>query len=1108
MKRPVHRMQIANRHHHCRTRIQDCRAAVIRRLTETLFCIALAVLGGPAMLVGGEPASFDALGAEYERDVRPLLKLFCLECHSTPQKAGELDLEQFVRFDQVRLDPQVWQKVDEMLGNGEMPPEDSEQLSAEQQRQLRGWVRSYLDVEARASAGDPGPVVLRRLNNAEYTYTVGDLTGVELDPTREFPVDGAAGEGFTNTGSALVMSPALLRKYLDAGKAIARHAVLLPDGFRFSPHATRRDWTDEIIAQIREFYQEFVESVDLGNGLAVGYINGHVDTRLGQAGRLPLEKYFAATLAQREALTTGGKTIEAVACERGLNARYLGTLWSSLSESRPSLLLDGLRARWRSAQPRDAAALAADVTAWQRGLGTFSPVGLNGRQGASSRWLEPVNPLVTHQELRFQIPESVEGGENKEVVISLVATDAGDGNEYDYVVWQRPRLVKDGQADVLLRDVSQVGPVQASTEAAAGDLEAVMFGKHPNGKAIDDASLCVRAGSVITIGLPAHLAAGRDLVTIAALDEETGREGSVQVDIVPGTPTCQSGLLPSEVTVKFSRVTQVFSEHRDVSFSRPILVGKNSAARATFESAMNEYRSLFPAALCYTQIVPVDELHTTTLFYREDDHLARLMLDDAQKSRLDRLWEELRYVSQSALLRAVVLQDLLTTLGGNEQDKSSQYKAIEPLRAPISERAVAFRKELVAAEPLHVDALVEFADRAYRRPPSDLEANALRGLYRQLREQELPHNEAFRLTLARVFVATPFLFRLENSPAGTAPATISDWELASRLSYFLWSSQPDEELRAVAAAGSLDAPEMLKKQVGRMLSNARVRRLASEFACQWLGIHGFAQNDEKSEKRFPEFARLRGEMYEESVRFFEDMFRTDGSILDLFNADHTFLNESLARHYGIGGVSGPKWRRVTGLRRQGRGGVLGMASILAKQSGASRTSPILRGNWVSETLLGERLPKPPANVPQLPSSVPTGLTARQLIERHSSAPECATCHARIDPYGFALEQYDAIGRLREGTSATQTKLVDGKTIEGIEGLREYLFQDRRHDVVQQFCRNLLGYSLGRAVQLSDEPLMAEMQQQLATSGYRFGVAVETIVLSNQFRMIRGKSSKP
>jgi len=206
---------------------------------RTLFCLVLVLLFGPVIVAGDQPASFDTLGAEYKRDVRPLLGRFCLECHSSKQKEGELDLQRFEALAEVRRGTKVWLKVVEMLDNCEMPPKDSAQLSRQQRKELRGWVERYLHAEALASAGDPGPVVLRRLTNAEYTYTIHDLTGVALNPAREFPTEGAAGEGFTNTGNALVMSQGLLRKYLDAGKAIAAHAVLLPDGFRFSPHTTR-----------------------------------------------------------------------------------------------------------------------------------------------------------------------------------------------------------------------------------------------------------------------------------------------------------------------------------------------------------------------------------------------------------------------------------------------------------------------------------------------------------------------------------------------------------------------------------------------------------------------------------------------------------------------------------------------------------------------------------------------------------------------------------------------------------------------------------------------------------------------------------------------------
>jgi hypothetical protein len=298
-----------------------------------------------------------------------------------------------------------------------------------------------------------------------------------------------------------------------------------------------------------------------------------------------------------------------------------------------------------------------------------------------------------------------------------------------------------------------------------------------------------------------------------------------------------------------------------------------------------------------------------------------------------------------------------------------------------------------------------------------------------------------------------------------------------------------------------------------MLKDARTRRLGEEFATQWLHIYDFASHDEKSTEAFPTFAAVREPMYEESIRSFTDLVQRDGSILELVDSDTTFLNEQLAKHYGIPGVSGDEWRRVAGVKEHGRGGILALGATLAKQSGASRTSPILRGNWVSEVLLGEKLPKPPKDVPVLPETVPAGLTERQLIEKHSSDAACAKCHARIDPFGFALEGYDAIGRLRIPTRSVseglekldvKTKTPDGIELDGLPGLRDYLLTKRRNDFVRQFCKKLLGYALGRGVQLSDEPLLDEMQTRLAADHYRIGNAIDMIVTSPQFRMIRGR----
>jgi len=255
--------------------------------------MVLAPLGVPHSAAAADPES--ANPQYFNNRIRPIFKEYCLRCHSTEKQKGDLDLERFSSLSEVLHQPKVWLAMAEQLANNEMPPKDKPQPPPAERERLVSWVNAVLDDIGRAHAGDPGPVVLRRLSNAEYAYTIRDLTGVEsLDPGHEFPVDGAAGEGFMNTGNSLVMSPSLLTKFLDAGKDVATHAVLLPDGIRFSPKTTTRDWTEELLTQIRAFYREFT---DPRGGDKVNLQGIVFETNEG--GRLPLEKYLAATLELR-----------------------------------------------------------------------------------------------------------------------------------------------------------------------------------------------------------------------------------------------------------------------------------------------------------------------------------------------------------------------------------------------------------------------------------------------------------------------------------------------------------------------------------------------------------------------------------------------------------------------------------------------------------------------------------------------------------------------------------------------------------------------------------------------------------------------------------------
>lgn len=397
---------------------------------------------GPASPAQERPPARPA--EDYATLVRPLLQKYCLGCHSTKAKKGSLDLERFATLDDLRRDLKPWQALLEQVEAGEMPPANRPQPTAEEKARLLARVRGFLDAEARARAGDPGHVPLRRLSNAEYDYTIRDLTGVDLRPTREFPADGAAGEGFSNAAEALGdISPALLTKYVQAARQVAEHAVLLPDGFRFSPSKTRRDWTDEGTAQLRAFYARHV----------------------GGDGRLPIEPYLSAAVRHREALLSGKVTTKDVAARERLNPNYLGVLWQALTDRKPAYPLDVIQGRWRTAKETDVPLLVKEVTELQAALwrtvkvGNYVQASWNGADGyreSLTRQVPVDPPAATSVPLRLAV-KPVPGEPD---VTLLLGTDEVEGKEAR-VVWHRPRFEAAGKPPLLLRDYADYGPAFA-----------------------------------------------------------------------------------------------------------------------------------------------------------------------------------------------------------------------------------------------------------------------------------------------------------------------------------------------------------------------------------------------------------------------------------------------------------------------------------------------------------------------------------------------------------------------------------------------------------------------------------------------------------------------
>ena len=1049
--------------------------------------LAIALLVGLTDLRGAE---------EYGADIRPLLEQYCQKCHSTVTRRGDLDLQRFADVEDIREDLGVWRKLIAMLEDGEMPPEDNPQPSMAERTRIVDWARALIVSEAQANSGDPGRVVLRRLSNAQYDNTVRDLTGCDLDPSREFPADGAAGEGFTNAGEALVMSPGLIEKYFAAAKKISRHAVLLPDGIRFSKYTTRQDWTAEALQKIRTFYGRHTERKR--REWMYGEIPFAVD--FGQA---PLEEYIRATLTYRQHSDASGPGLAELAAKRRLSKKYLQTLWSVLNGElgRNSFLLDELRSRWQSLKPEKSDKLVAEIRRWQHSLWKFNSV------GHFNQWLEPAVPLVRKQSFAVPIETKTEG---EKVVVHLFVGEAGDGSDGDFLVWKRPRFEgnpipvpgdRPRPSDlppILLRDL----PIAITSHTPDG-ADQVVFGQHLDSETPDDASFILQAPAVVEVPVPQSLIGQRQFVVEVELCPQIGGAGSVQAHVSLQKLQPVAEIIPP-VDAKDDH-PEANAHPEPAKF--PVIV-RDDRQKQKFTVAFSAHREWLPPAMCYTQIVPVDEGITIVLFHREDSFLSRFILEEEEKQELDRLWRELRYISQDALK----IHDSFDTWWnfGAHYGRFSR----ESREVPIRQRAERFREQLRGSEPRHVDAVLEFARRAYRRPLAVGEKIELLELYRSLRGLDVPHDEAIRKVLVRVLVSPSFLYRIEEPAPRDSPQPVSSWELASRLSYFLWSSMPDAKLRQVAARGTIKEPEVLLEQTTRMLRDARGRALAIEFAAQWLGFREFNLHEGINEERFPEFAALRWSMYEESLLFFEDMIRCDRPVSDMIDADHTFLNGQLARLYDIPNVAGSKHRRIEGLKKFGRGGVLGMATILTKQSGASRTSPVLRGNWILETLLGNQLPKPPPKVPQLPNdeTETNGLTLRQLVEKHRSIEQCAVCHDKIDPLGFALEGFDPIGRRRDhdlagrpiDRHAVVSEGPEQVKFKGIVGLRNYLLEYRWEEFLSNFCRKLLGYALGRAVEVSDEALLLEMHRELEKNDYRFSSAVITIVSSKQFQCHRGR----
>ncbi|MDB4743365.1 DUF1592 domain-containing protein [Planctomicrobium sp.] len=945
------------------------------------------------------------LRQDFVQHVQPFLKAYCLDCHGQEDPEAKLDLSLTKTLEDVTQSHQTWKEILHRVDVNEMPPADYEPQPTRDQRQaVISWIREMREFESKRNAGDPGVVMARRLSHAEYNYTIHDLTGVDIQPTRTFPVDPANEAGFDNTGESLTMSPALMNKYLAAAREVADYLVLTPTDLLFAPHpaVTETDRDKFCVNRIVDFYAR--QPTDLADYFFVCW------------------KHQAGSSAKSEKTN-----LNSLAAEHEISESYTQLVFDALQADSPFGPLQVLQKLFKDI-PLDADPVVARVKCVEM-----------------REYVNDVRPKLGRTFTNLEIPEVHKGSQS-------------------FVLWKNEQYAANRRAF------------------------------NPN-----------------------------------KLFEEDSEN---------------SKMAPAE-----------------------FILPKEEKERQRYLNSVEQFCSVFPDAFYVSERgrdylgTPKEKqekgrllsagFHSMMGYFRDDVPLYELILDDKQRDELDRLWNELDFVTFAPQRQYLgflwfertdsrFIRDPEFDFARAEDKHAASEEMIQKLSKiylakasrnggkGVAQQAIAdyFEKidrqirwveiARVNSQSTHQKHLLHFASNAWRRELTETERESLLEFYRNLRQQDgLDHIEAMRDSVVLVLMSPNFLYRTDSISVGEGRRQLTHFEFANRLSYFLWSSAPDDQLRKFQ--GDLDDRAVISAEVHRMLSDERINRLATEFATNWLDIRRFEEHNSVDRDRFPQFTNeLRQAMFAEPIHFFIDLVRQDRSILELLNARHTFVNAELAKHYGMDDsvtFSDSEWQQVQRADKFGRGGLLGMSVFMTKNSPGLRTSPVKRGYWVVRRILGEMVPPPPPNVPDLPEdeSQLGDLSLRELLARHRDDKSCAGCHDRFDSIGLAFEGFGPIGERRDrdlGNRPVETfaDFPGGVQGTGLAGLREYLVKHRQEEFVDNFCRKFLAYALGRTLLLSDESLIDTMKIRLQENDYRFSSLVETIITSPQFLTKRGSQT--
>lgn len=1035
-----------------------------------------------ALCASAGAAVADPSGTIGWQSARAVAAQYCFSCHDAATRKAELDLEALF------ADPAGYPRVDSVLRDivdlvdlEDMPPLDADvHPDLDQREVLIGWAGSELERLQAAQRDDPGKVVMPRLNRGEYARVIRDLTGKPIQSALLLPEEGGAGEGFANVGEAQPMTPGHIERYLAAADMTLRHLVATPEGWAWhrvvlEEPEDRTGVADNLFLMIRQWHMD--ESDRWRRAL-----EDSIPARYAPEADPFRKDGFLADLEP----SVGDRRLAMIAflLDRARDVEpFPVTGGAVLTDRREAVLPDLLVRRVRGLLERPgewSPPFYRHIAERWRALGAARDMPEGERVAAMKRlaelWYRPVRRIW---QARFhpQYEVSFERGDRQDAVLESVESEGIwpfeivlDGLEALHLTTARA-----GFPDSAVRVVWEAGEFEmgdgsvVSWDQAVADAAVIVGTAEPGEHAVIEAT----AGSVVRLELPV----GAEVFRVRARLPEAERDAGaiVQVLVLDAVPQGDDLLYYPK--------------------RRPIIDNTSPHATAWVESLWS-LRNAITSEINYSKsTIPMagylpESVGRVFGFDRDDDPAVDGLLDDEGNPRIARLLpEDLR--------------------GLSEVDRIAE---LDRLYGLLEGLAVASAEDPVDLEERARAQLTPFLEKAWRREASAEDLDGVMALFREMLAKGAPYDAAIKQSLKVVLVSPDFLYRLPAESVGAtlveATAPLAGRDLAERLSFALWASIPDATLLSLADMGRLNDPDVLAGEAERMLRDPRSLALAHEFAGRWFGFREFSGHSGPDEELFPEFTRsLAAAMEAEMVLFFDDLFRHDRSILRVLDGDETFVNAVLAEHYGLTGVSGSAMRPVA-LDGTGRRGIIGKGAFLVGNSLPMRTSPVQRGVWILEQVLGDHLPAPPADVPMLSDTERNeeGLSIPEQLALHRERASCASCHDKFDPFGIALENFDAIGRWRDVDSADEPVastdvMPDGVEITGPAGLADYLMR-RQDDFIENFCRKLVGYMLGRTVIAGDRDLIERMRAGLENHGYRPGAAVREIVRSRQFRFRR------